>query len=283
MIATHPRSKFSLLKSKRCFFLAFASIFCWILMVSSASVSGAPVTKSPGKTSNTAKSDDSADLGVIDLTSKSFGSAIGFGEVWLIEFYTPTCSHCVNFAPVYENIARTLHSSNKDGKIRVARVNCSEEKALMTRFGIRAFPSFFLVNGWDVYEFEGNRGATTLTEFAQGGYKKYNVRIFIPINHLRSCMCELSFLRNRLWNLTYHERHPFGNATADSVHELAYGSHGLDARDPDLRRDEGHGIVGVHERKVRDFSNYFGSYNCYVWSDLRNVEHHFADGSIDAK
>ena len=116
--------------------------------------------------------------GVIELTSKSFGSMVdlGKGEVWLIEFYTPSCSHCVNFAPVYENIARTLHSSKTEGNVHVARVNCSEEKALMTRFGVRAFPSFFLVTGLDVYEFKGNRGATTLAEFAKGGYKKFNVR-----------------------------------------------------------------------------------------------------------
>ena len=141
-------------------------------MAPTAFVSGAAVAKSP------AVATDSSHLEVIELTSKSFGSMVGFGkgEVWLIEFYTPTCSHCVNFAPTYENLARTLHSSKNNGKIRVARVNCSQEKALMTRFDIRAFPSFFLVAGWDVYEFQGTRGVATLTEFAKGGYKKKNVR-----------------------------------------------------------------------------------------------------------
>ena len=168
----HTRSGFPLLKSKFLFFLAFASSISWILVAPSAFVSGATVATTSEVTT------DSLDLGVIELTSKSFGSMIGFGkeEVWLIEFYTPSCSHCVNFAPVYENIARTLHSSKTEANIRIARVNCSAEKALMTRFGVRAFPSFFLVTGLDVYEFKGNRGATTLTEFARGGYKKYNVR-----------------------------------------------------------------------------------------------------------
>ena len=192
MIATYILSKFSLRKSKRCFFLAFASTFCWILMISNTSVSGAAVAKSPGTTSN------SVDIGVIDLTTQSFGSALGFGkgEVWLIEFYTPTCSHCVRFAPAYENIARTLHSSTTDGKIRVARVNCSVEKALMTRFGIQAFPSFFLVDGWDVYEFDGQRSETTLINFAQGEYKKYNVRTTNRIPHARACfgVCMFMFM-----------------------------------------------------------------------------------------
>ena len=177
MITAHTRSRSSLRKSKRCFLFAFASIICWVLMMSNASVSGAAVA--PKNPTSSDKASDSSGLGVIDLTSKSFGSTVGFGdgEVWLIEFYTPTCSHCVNFAPAYEKIAKTLHSSTKDKKNRVARVNCSVEKALMTRFGIKAFPSFFVVAGWEVYEFDGKRSETTLTNFAKGGYKKQNVSI----------------------------------------------------------------------------------------------------------
>ncbi len=168
---THSPSRFPLRKDKFLFFLAFASTISWILMIPNAFASGATVTKTSVATS------ESSELRVIELTSKTFGSMVEFGkgQVWLIEFYTPSCSHCVNFAPVYENIARTLHSSKTEGNVHVARVDCSEEKALMTRFGVRAFPSFFLVSGWDVYEFKGNRGATTLAEFAKGGYKKFNV------------------------------------------------------------------------------------------------------------
>jgi len=173
MSATKNRSKFSLRKSKRCFFFALTTAVCWILMISNASVSGA-ATAPRTSSASSAKKSEYADQGVIDLTSKSFGSSVGFGdgEVWLIEFYTPSCSHCVNFAATYQNIAMTLHSSVPDEKIRVARVNCSVEKALMTRFGVNSFPSFFLVSGWDVYEFSGKRSQTSLQDFARGGYKK---------------------------------------------------------------------------------------------------------------
>jgi thioredoxin-like negative regulator of GroEL len=182
MIATRTRSKFSFQKSKRCFVLAFVTAVCWILIQSNAAVLGADAAaaasdvKSPGTINQEAS--DYANLGVIDLTSKNFGTTVGFGDgnVWLIEFYTPTCSHCVSFAPTYQDIARAIHSSTPDEKIRVARINCSEEKALMTRFGVKAFPSFFLVAGWDVYEFEGSRSATTLVDYARGGYKKKKVR-----------------------------------------------------------------------------------------------------------
>ena len=178
-------SNFFVPRSKRYLFFAFATAFCWSLLLVSnnAIVSGAGVEKSGTTTSAGTKipdSDTDTDtLGhsVIDLTSKTFGTTIGMGDgnVWLIEFYTPTCSHCVTFAQTYQNIAATFHSSPEE-KIRVARVDCSVEKALMTRFGIEGFPSFYLVSGWDVYKFEGSRDVSTLIDFARGGYKKKNVR-----------------------------------------------------------------------------------------------------------
>ena len=182
MIETRTHSSLSFYsRSKRsCFVFAIANALCWILAISNLEVSGATA-------SATAASDHSMDIdeyGVIDLTSKNFGSKVGIGDgtVWLIEFYTPTCKHCVNFARTYESIAHTVHKAYPEEKIRVARVDCSVERALMTRFGIEAFPSFFLLSGWDVYEFKETRGITPLIQFARGGYKKKNVCITLKIH-----------------------------------------------------------------------------------------------------
>jgi len=169
---------------KKCNLVALSTTFFWIMLVSNV-VSGAkvPETASSAATTSSASNEasrDTMDLGVIDLTSKNFGTTVGMadGNVWLIEFYTPGCVHCRNFASAYESIAKTFHSNPKD-KVRVARVDCSVEKALLTRFGIQAFPSFFLVSGWDVYEFEDNRSTANLINFARSGYKKKNVRTTI--------------------------------------------------------------------------------------------------------
>ena len=185
MIESRTRSTFSVhnrSKRNRWFVLAVATALCWILAVSGATIAveaAAATAAASGKTSTTTTTEPDADrdLGVIDLTSKSFGSQVGIGDgsVWLIEFYTPTCSHCINFAASYAKIAHNLHSL-PDEKIRVARVDCSVERALMTRFGIQAFPSFFLLSGWEVYEFSGSRSVQNLSEFALGGYKKKKVR-----------------------------------------------------------------------------------------------------------
>lgn len=50
-----------------------------------------------------------------------------------------------------------------------------KEKALNTRFGVKSFPSFFLVDGWSVYEFDKPRSEANLMDFARGGYKKQDV------------------------------------------------------------------------------------------------------------
>lgn len=182
MIAITNRSKFSFLKTKRCILFAFFTALCWMLMVSNDIVLGAEAASAAASTSTQSKDSEKMKLDVIELTSKNFGSLVGVGDgnVWLIEFYTPTCSHCVEFAQAYQRIAATFHDIPEQ-KIRVARVNCSVEKALMTRFGIQAFPSFFLASGWDVYEFDGNRNVSTLLEFANGGYKKKKVRTLFII------------------------------------------------------------------------------------------------------
>jgi hypothetical protein len=57
----------------------------------------------------------------------------------------------------------------------VATVDGSVERALLARFAVTSFPKFFLVDGWSVYEFEGNRNEVSLMDFARGGYKKNEV------------------------------------------------------------------------------------------------------------
>jgi len=184
----HHSSKRS---SSRWFVLAVSTALCWILAVSGRIVSVEGAAAAASRSSSDA---EPPDLGVIDLTSKSFGSQVGVGDgtVWLIEFYTPGCLHCINFAAQYSKVAHDLHSM-PDEKIRVARVDCSVERALMTRFGIHAFPSFFLLSGWEVYEFNEKRSPQTLSEFALGGYKKKN-----PIPFMNSPMGPMGLLQGTL-------------------------------------------------------------------------------------
>jgi thioredoxin-like negative regulator of GroEL len=73
--------------------------------------------------------------------------------------------HCKRFAPTYESVAKTLHGV-PERNIKVAKVDGSQEMALASRFSVRGFPSFYLVDGWDVYEFKDARTREKLINFA---------------------------------------------------------------------------------------------------------------------
>lgn len=67
----------------------------------------------------------------------------------------------------------------------VARINGDKERALSSRFGVNSYPSFYLVDGTDVYEFENKaRSKSNLIAFASGKYKEW----FEPIPYLTSPM-----------------------------------------------------------------------------------------------
>jgi thioredoxin-like negative regulator of GroEL len=171
------------------------------------------------------KSPEGLSLSVIDLTSVTFSSTVNDGNVWLIEFYTSWCKHCQNFKSSYSNIAHTFHSSPNE-KIRVARVDCTAEKALATRFHVSGYPSFYVVSGYDVYEFEGTRSESGLIAFARGGYKQQDVSIYKSVMNF----CKAS------------KSHLVLSSTAHSISNVAHGTHGNAPGCHDLRRDERHGI-----------------------------------------
>ena len=132
------------------------------------------------------------DLEVRVLTSKNFASTINDGNVWLIEFYSPSCRHCLEFSSDYQQVASTFHS-NPNTKIKVGKVNGQSELALRNRFGIIGYPTFYIVDGYSVYEFSGKRSKNNLIDFAKNGYKKDD-----PIPFWISPMGPLGIMQNAL-------------------------------------------------------------------------------------
>ncbi|KAL7445251.1 hypothetical protein ACHAXM_011931 [Skeletonema potamos] len=145
--------------------------------------------------------------GVIQLTAKNFDKNLSDGNVWLIEFYAPWCSHCTRFAPSYEVVAQKLHSdrSNNKRKVKVAKIDGAAERALSSRFSVKGFPTFFLVDGWTVREFEGNRSQENLINFATETYEEVEPMPFLfgpfgPMGQLRSFL-----MRSGTWAVGLYE------------------------------------------------------------------------------
>ncbi|PXF42922.1 Protein disulfide-isomerase tigA [Gracilariopsis chorda] len=80
----------------------------------------------------------------------------------LLQFYSPTCIHCVRFAPAYEQLASDLTSD-----AFVARVDGINHRALRLRFHVMAFPSFFLIHAGSVFEFVGSASSEQLLNFVR--------------------------------------------------------------------------------------------------------------------
>jgi len=118
---------------------------------------------------------------VVQLSSRNFDQTLrkSDADAFLIEFYAPWCGHCKTFEPTYEVIAESL-SKEKDRKVEVYKVDGSSERALSSRFNVRGFPSIFLVDGWDVYEFKGRRDHDKIVIWALKGYKNNKA---IPFLH----------------------------------------------------------------------------------------------------
>lgn len=134
--------------------------------------------------------------GVIKLDARNFDSSIRDGNVWLVEFYAPWCGHCTRFAPTYETVANTLHGMHKKNpsrKIMVGKVDGSGEKAITSRFNIMGYPSFFLIEGWSVRQYDGKRSLEDMVKFATVTYEEVEPIPFMnspfgPIGQLRALL-----------------------------------------------------------------------------------------------
>jgi len=106
---------------------------------------------------------------VIVLTDKNFEEQTKEGE-WVLEFYAPWCGFCKQLMPIYEEFATTLKSQNT---VKVAKIDCTQETALLQRFSIKGFPTIKFLSSSEkqMAEFQGKRTVEALSQFANGGWK----------------------------------------------------------------------------------------------------------------
>lgn len=112
--------------------------------------------------------EEEANSDSVKLTRITIDSSVraGGSQPWFLNFHIPTCGHCKSLGPAWEELARDLK-----GKVNVAKVNVLRDRALAERWAVDRFPTLRLVVGETVYDYEGERQAAALRDFALGGYR----------------------------------------------------------------------------------------------------------------
>jgi len=98
------------------------------------------------------------------LSEESFQAFITDG-ITMIEFYAPWCGHCKRLAPEYAKAAEQLNEL--DDPITLGKVDCTVEKTLCAKFGVRGYPTLkTFLNGEQVggERYGGQRTASAIVE-----------------------------------------------------------------------------------------------------------------------
>jgi thiol-disulfide isomerase/thioredoxin len=100
------------------------------------------------------------------LTADLFASRVQVSRTpWLVVFYAPWCSHCVNAVPEVKLAAELLAEDD----IEVGTVNCDREKQLCVSHGVKAYPQLKLMVPQRPSDAEPDSVAPTTTWATQVG------------------------------------------------------------------------------------------------------------------
>lgn len=78
-----------------------------------------------------------------ELDVNNFDEAINKDKPVVVEFYTPTCSHCKKLAGALDKLAK-----EKEGEVFFGKCNIEEEELLQGQFDITVVPTLlFIKNG----------------------------------------------------------------------------------------------------------------------------------------
>ncbi|GME92020.1 unnamed protein product [Ambrosiozyma monospora] len=104
----------------------------------------------------------SPDSAVVKLTQDTFEQYIKSNPLVLAEFFAPWCGHCKRLGPEFSSAADKL--AEKD--IKLAQIDCTEERDLCADFGIRGYPTLKVFRGeGEPSDYQGQREANAIYNY----------------------------------------------------------------------------------------------------------------------
>ncbi|XP_011310847.1 dnaJ homolog subfamily C member 10-like [Fopius arisanus] len=100
---------------------------------------------------------------VVTLNKNDYhDNVINSEKIWMINFYSPMCSHCRTLAPSWRKIAKDF-----EGVIRVGAVNCEDDWSLCRQLGIQSYPTllFYPKNSQHGIRFTSRKNYDEISEF----------------------------------------------------------------------------------------------------------------------
>lgn len=79
-------------------------------------------------------------------------------EASFVMFYADWCPHCQNAKPVVSELDEQLKENDSEvnnKKVKIIKVNCEEEKGLAKKYDISGYPTFKLLTGKEIIEYDG--------------------------------------------------------------------------------------------------------------------------------
>ncbi|GAA5895299.1 hypothetical protein JCM6882_006638 [Rhodosporidiobolus microsporus] len=90
---------------------------------------------------------------------------------WLVEHYSPYCSHCKSFAPKWKELVDTYSAAASSHNFHFAQVDCAANGDLCHAHSVKYYPSIFLyVDGSFKEEFTDRRSVENLGAFVEKNY-----------------------------------------------------------------------------------------------------------------
>lgn len=143
--------------------LALVSLFLFYIQPTLADLEDSPVEQTA----------------VVTLNEDNFNELTKQGS-WLLDFYAPWCSFCNRLSSIWEQAARKLQ-----GKVQFGKIDCTVEKGLQSRFGIKSYPTLKFWRDGEARTYKGDRTVEELVRFGLS-MTESPVSVLPTANHAQS-------------------------------------------------------------------------------------------------